>query len=189
MKKACYVLGAVLLLYSCAEGVKDGAANSEDNTDNDHMTHVRKNTEHSLAIYKAIETGDVSKLDSFMTPDIIDHEGNMGKDVVGIDSLKAHLSKIHLYFDNLKTEVISQGTSLDNNYHFALYRMRAKAKENPWGIPTGTEIDDTGVDVVKVRDGKASEHWGFMSQKDVNEMMASMGGGMVPTVSKDSTKR
>jgi predicted SnoaL-like aldol condensation-catalyzing enzyme len=159
-------------------------ANNED--DNDYMAQAKRNTEHNKEIYRAIETGDVSKLDSFIARDVVDHEGNMGKDIVGLDSLKVHLAQIHNYFDNMKFDVLSEATSLDNNYHYSMYRMTGKSKANPWGMPVGIDIDDTGIDVVKIRDGKAVEHWSFTSQKDMMEMMGAMGGGQAPAM-KDST--
>lgn len=112
----------------------------------------------------------------------------MGKDVVGLDSLKSHLGRIHTYFDGLKFELLSEGTSADNNYHFAMMRMTGKSKANPWGMPVGIDVDDTGVDVVKIRDGKATEHWSFTSTKDMMEMMNAPGPGNRPAMN-DSTKR
>ena len=103
----------------------------------------------------------------------------MGKDIVGIDSVKAFIGNIHNYFDGLKMESMSEATSEDGVYHFALVRMTGTAKQNPWGMPVGQKVDDMNVDVVKIKDGKASEHWMFASQKDMMEMMSAMpGGGM-----------
>ncbi|MFN2440737.1 MAG: hypothetical protein ABR503_16150, partial [Chitinophagaceae bacterium] len=108
MKKGLFALAGLFLLFSCNDTAnKDG--------DNDHMATASRYSENNKEIYRAIETGDVSKLDSFIARDVIDHEGNMGKDVVGLDSVKSHLSRIHTYFDGLKFEVISEGTSADNN--------------------------------------------------------------------------
>lgn len=187
MKKGLLVIAAgTFLLLSCNQSKVASASTS----DNDHEAMAKRNTDYNKEIYRAIETGDVSKLDSFVTKDVIDHEGsNTGKDVVGLDSLKASLGAIHNYFDGLKMEIISEGTSTDNNYHFSLIRMTGKAKQNPWGMPVGVAVDHTSMDVVKIKDGKAAEHWGFTSQKDVNEMMASMHGGNKEHMMKDSTNK
>ncbi|HVF82456.1 MAG TPA: nuclear transport factor 2 family protein [Flavisolibacter sp.] len=136
-------------------------------------------------IYQAIETGDVSKMDSLLSKDFVDHEGNMGKDIVGLDSVKQFLGSIHNYFDGLKMESLSEATSEDGVYHFAMVRMTGKAKANPWGIPVGKDIDDTSVDVVKIKDGKATDHWVFTSQKDMMEMMGAMNGASMPPTMKD----
>ncbi|MFN2458264.1 MAG: nuclear transport factor 2 family protein [Chitinophagaceae bacterium] len=184
MKQLLFVAGLALLI-SCNDGTT-GAGTNEDN--------AQRNGENSREVYRAIETGDVSKLDSFIAEDIIDHNGNPdGSDIRGRDSVKALLSRIRTYFDGLKIEHISDATSADGNYHFALIRMRGKAKQNPWGMPVGQDIDDTSVDVVKIRDGMATEHWGFMSMGDMQEMMAGMhgggGGGQKPPAAADTTQR
>ena len=186
MKKGFFALAAMVVFFACNDGVADGTANRDDN--NDHMEQASRNTEDNREIYRAIETGDVSKLDSFIAEDIVDHEGNMGKDIVGRDSVKQFISKIHTYFDGLKVESIADATSADGQYHFAMVRMTGKAKANPWGMPVGADVDDTSIDVVKIRDGKAVEHWGFTSQKDMMEMMGAMGGGQMPTM-KDGANR
>lgn len=183
MKKGFFAIAGMFLLFSCNDAAKDG-----DGKD-DFSTQAKRNSEHNKEIYRALETGDVSKLDSFIAPDIIDHAGNNGKDIEGLDSLKVHLSKVHTFFDNMKTEVIAEATSLDGQYHFSMVKTTGKAKQNPWGIPVGLEINDTNIDAVKIKDGKASEHWSFTSQEDINEMMAAMKGGKQPQAMKDSTKR
>ncbi|HEY0679814.1 MAG TPA: nuclear transport factor 2 family protein [Chitinophagaceae bacterium] len=172
MKKGLLALACMFMLLSCNDTAKDdNADNVGTAADKDKDEQSKRYSQNTREVYKAIETGDVSKLDSFIAKDVVDHEGNNGKDVVGLDSLKHYLGKMHTFFDGLKMEVLSEGTSPDGEYHFTMVRMRGKAKENPWGMPVGADIDDTGVDVVKVKDGLATEHWGFMSMKDIYEMM------------------
>ena len=173
MKRLFLMMIAAALLVSCDE--RTDAVGSRAGDDDQSM--AQRNTEHSRAIYRAIETGDVSGLDSVLDENIIDHNGGPdGSDLNGRDSVKHFISQIHLYFDNLKVEHVADATSADGNYHFAMVRMTGKSKENPWGMPVGIDMDDTMVDVVKIKDGMAAEHWGFMSQQDHNEIMGSMGG-------------
>ena len=187
MKRLLIAIASVALLYSC-DNTTAVAGTEEENK-------AAKNTENSKAVYRAIETGDVAALDSFLAEDIIDHNGNMdGSDIVGRDSVKAMLSKIHTYFDNFKIEFISDATSADGNYHYALSRMTGTSKANPWGMPVGMQMDDMSVDVIKIRDGKAAEHWGFMSMGDFQEIMKMMEGGQPNTAdtsrkTTDTTRR
>jgi ketosteroid isomerase-like protein len=180
MKKGLLAIAAGLfLLTSCNDQVKGVSADSNE--------EAKRNTENTKEVYRAIETGDVSKLDSFFSKDVVDHEGNMGKDIVGVDSVKAFLGNIHKYFDNLKMEMLSDATSTDGVYYFSLVRMTGKSKENPWGMPVGMDVDDTSVDVIKIKDGKATDHWSFTSMKDMMEMMSQMPGDMQPSKT-DTTK-
>lgn len=177
MKQLLFAFAAVILLYSCDNAKVAGS--EEDNM-------AARNTEHVKTIFKAIETGDVSAVDTLFADNIVDHNANMdGSDIVGKDSVKAMLTKIHTYFDGLKVEYISDATSEDGTYHYALSRMTGTAKENPWGMPVGMKMDDTSVDVIKLKDGKATDHWGFLSWGDINEMMK----GMSSQSMTDSTKK
>lgn len=165
MKKIIFALAGMTLFVACNDTSVAGTSKTNDST----ATTYTKNSE---AIYHAIETGDTSNLNDFIAEDIVDHNGgNNGQDIRGRDSVKAMLAQIHTYFDNFSIERISEATSADGNYHFALVRFRGTAKQNPWGMPMGMKMDDTYVDVVKISNNKATDHWGFMSNGDIMEMM------------------
>jgi predicted SnoaL-like aldol condensation-catalyzing enzyme len=167
MKKGLFAIAAGLfLLVSCNE-TKD----ANNGMSNEAMN--KKNVEHHEIVMRAIESGDVSKLDSIISKDAVDHDV-MGRDLVGLDSIKYFLGSLHNYFDGLKCEVLQSATSPDGQYFYATVRMTGKAKANPMGMPVGTDMDDTSVDLVKMKDGKAVDHWGFWSNKDVDEMMKGM---------------
>lgn len=170
MKKGFFAFAAALALAACNQ-TKD-ASTASGNAEEVN----KKNVENIKAAYHAIETGDVSKLDSLMSKDVVDHEGNMGKDIVGLDSLKANMAAMHNYIDNMKFDVLQSATSPDGKLFFATVRMTGKAKPNPWGMPVGKEMDDTNVDVVKIKDGKATDHWNFVSMKSMMETSASTPG-------------
>ncbi len=181
MKKLLFPLVAMVVMASCETKVAgDSSA--------DHTAAADRNAEGTKKVYHAIETGDVSGLDSLFTEDVIDHNGGpQGQDIKGRDSVKATLSKIHTYFDGLKLEMLHHATSADGQYHYATVRMTGKSKENPWGMPVGMDMDDTSVDVIKMKDGKCTEHWSFMSMGDFNEIMGMMQGGGKPPA-KDTAK-
>ena len=150
----------------------------------------KRNIENTHTVYRAIETGDVSKMDSLMSKNVVDHEGNMGKDIVGLDSLKYYLGTMHNYMDNLKFEVMQSATSADGQYFFSTVHMTGKAKANPWGMPVGKEVNDISMDLLKIKDGKATDHWSFASMKTMMEMMNSMpGADKMQAPKMDSTQK
>ena len=58
-------------------------------TDN-HNSQAEKNTANSKEVYRAAETGDVSRLDNFISADFVNYSGGAGdKEIKGRDSLKA----------------------------------------------------------------------------------------------------
>ncbi len=173
MKKFLFSIATAILCFfvSC----KDNDTAETSNTHSNNEKNIANNKE----VYRAMETGDVSRLDSIIDKDIIDH-GDMG-DIKGIDTLKRMFSQMHNRVKNLKMESIAEATSGD--YHFAYVRMRGTTNDASMGIPAGTEMDMTGIDLVKIKDGKAVEHWGFTQGRDMMKMM-SMDPNMKPCMDK-----
>ncbi len=152
MKKMLLIAAPVLLCFfvSCKDAEKEKA---------DQMKAA------NAAIYKAVETGDVSKVDSFIAKDAIDH-GMDVKDVVGVDNIKKSLGEMHSQFTNMKIEVVS--AAVDGDMSLTLTRMTGTPTA-PAGAPA---VNTLSVDVVKWKDGKAVEHWGYSDPRDMMKMMA-----------------
>jgi len=160
MKKLLLGVGVIMLVFnSCTDSKKTDTSTTT-------VSGAETNSMHSKEIYRAIETGDVSKVE-FLDDDIIDHEGSPDGDVKGKDNVKAMLADIHNHISNLKMETIADATSADGQYHFALIRMSGTTTDDKMGMPANTAMDHSSVDVVKVKDGKAVEHWGFYEMKSM----------------------
>lgn len=155
MKKILFGLSAILccILISCSN--EGGSA---------------KNITTSRDIFNGIETGDTAKLSSIAT-DAVDHAGPYG-DVTGGDSIKGMLAQIHTHIKDLKIEIINDVASGD--YVYTWNRWTGTALDSSMGFIPDRAFNVTGVDIVKFRDGKAVEHWGFVDQKDVIAMRAQM---------------
>jgi predicted SnoaL-like aldol condensation-catalyzing enzyme len=148
----------------------------KDSTTTNNNSVQETNKANSMKVHKAIETGDVSGLDSIIDKDFVDHSGPNG-DVKGLDSLKAFFTMLHSHVPDIKITAIANAT--DGDYNFDYNRMTGTTNSEFMGMPANYKFDMTGVDVVKVRDGKAVEHWSYA---DPNEMMKMMG-----EMKKDST--
>lgn len=173
MKRTFFLACISAMLLSCTDST------TVDVNEKHGDSTAQRNADHMKAIYAAIESGDTSKLRDIIAEDAVDHNGNPdGSDRQGRDSIVHYLSTINQYIDNLNMDVVSEGTSSDGAYHFALVRMTGTLKANPWGMPEGYKMDDTSVDVVKLNaNGQITDHWGFTSQEDMMEMMSMMQGG------------
>lgn len=125
-------------------------------------------------VYRALQTGDVSNLKNYIAADAIDHEGGAnGQDVVGADSIIAMIGSMHNSFTNLKMDIVAE--AVNGDYVFTLVHMTGTTTANPgMGMPPNKAIDSKSVDVVKLKNGMAVEHWEFLDPK---EMMAMMGTG------------
>lgn len=176
MKKFFFTVAACMLvsLISC----NDSATTSTSNND-----VQEKNKANFKLIHNALETGDVSKLDSIIDKDIVDHGSPMG-DVKGIDSVKKFFVNFHSHTKDVKIESIA--TATDGDYVFDYTRMTGTIVTPFMGMPAGP-MDMTSIDLVKLKDGKAVEHWSFMDIRDAMKMM----GGHKPDdkMAKDTTKK
>lgn len=125
-----------------------------------------------LSVYKGIETGDLSVMDKFVADDVIDHADK--EDIKGLENVKKMLADIHNHITNLKFTVISEATSIAGDFHFTLVRVTGTAKDEGMGMSANTPFDRTSVDVVRIKDGKIAEHWGFEDPKEMMKMMKTM---------------
>lgn len=157
MKKIFLALSAFFCCYLIA-------CNDNSNSGND------KNLSASRDIFKGIETGDTNKLAPIAT-DAVDHAGPYGE-VTGGDSIKAMLAQIHNHVKDLKIEILNDVSSGD--YVYTWNKWSGTALDSSMGFAPNQPFNTSGVDVVKFRDGKAVEHWGFIDQKDVMAMRAQM---------------
>ncbi|HUS02220.1 MAG TPA: ester cyclase [Chitinophagaceae bacterium] len=141
--------------------------------DNNNATVVGKGDtqrEKNLAsvdiIDQAFKTGDVSKLDSAVATDFLDHTDQGDK--VGRDSLKTMVTWLHKNFTDMKTEKLHE--LADDEYVMSWMRWTGTSKGVP-SMPDGP-YDMHAMEVTKFKDGKAVEHWTYMDMKEMMKMMA-----------------
>ena len=159
MKRLLFAISTVLMYFfiSCRNG-SGGNSQSEKDLANNH------------AIYKAIETGDISRIKDFIAKDAVDHGGPEGQEIKGGDNILAMIGSMHNRFTDFNIDIIADAASGD--YLFTLSRLTGTTTANPgMGMPPNKKIDSKSVDVVKVKDGKAIEHWSFMDPKEMMAMM------------------
>jgi predicted ester cyclase len=157
MKKNLFVVCASICFFL-------SACNNSANSGNDN------NISTSRDIFKGIETGDTTKLSS-IAADAVDHAGPYGE-VTGVNSIKGMLAQIHAHIKDLKIEIINDVASGD--YVYTWNKWTGTALDSSMGFTPNQSFNTSGVDIVRFRDGKAVEHWGFVDQKDVIAMRAQM---------------
>lgn len=162
MKKILFSTAvAVFLLIACKDATTTSSAMSDSTNE--------KNLADNNTVNKAIMTGDRATLDSFISNDAVDHMGPNGKEMDNGDSIKAMLADMHNHIKDMNMDVIAEASNKD--YIFTFTRMTGTTTDSTMGMPAGTKIDSKGVDVVRIKDHKMVEHWGFV---DPAEMMKQM---------------
>jgi predicted ester cyclase len=169
MKRLLFVapLSLLCMLFSCKDS-NSSDSNSAPAVDSTASAQADKNTENTKAVFRGIESGDLSKMNDFVSPDLVDHTP-MG-DVRGLDSVKKMLAEIHNHVPDVKMEMISDASNA--NYHFSLIKMTGTVKDNFMGMPANTTINDTSVGVEKIVNGKITDHWRFASPNQMMKMMS-----------------
>jgi hypothetical protein len=125
------------------------------------------------AVNDAISSGDLGKLDQYIAANGVDHAGEHG-DIKGLDSIKANLKRFHDEYKDMKLESVQDASGGD--YVFSLTRFTGTNTVASMGAPAGTHFDMTSVQVVKFgSDGKATDHWEYLSMADAMKMMGAYG--------------
>jgi predicted ester cyclase len=158
---------ATVVLSSCnnSETSSTMASDSKDSTGN---SMDQQNLEKNRSMYTAIQKGDSATIRSMIADDAVDHQSPNGQEVKGVDSITHMLSDIHNHVKDMKFDVVAD--AIKGDYIFAMVDMKGTATDNTMGMPAGSKMDGKTVDVVKVKDGKMVEHWGFMDWQDVMKM-------------------
>ena len=154
-------------LISCNSDSKPADTATPATAANTISAKAQKNLDAMHVVDKAFQTGDVSGIDSVVAADFVDHTD---KGTANRDSLKAMI-KMTATDKTMKMETVKEVA--DDDYVFAMMHMSGTG--DGVMMPAGP-YDMHSVEVVKFKDGKAVEHWGYMEMGEVSKMMASMPG-------------
>lgn len=171
MKKLLFILIAATICFLTACNEK--AATTEGMSD-----AARKNLDAFHAVDSAFQSGDLSRIDSVVASDFVDHtpEGDKGR-----DSLKAMITMMK-NAGTMKSETKKEFA--DDEYVMAWMRWTGTSNGSIPNMPAGP-YEMNGVEVVRFKDGKAVEHWAFMDARDLMKMM----GPQMPAPSPTSTDK
>jgi steroid delta-isomerase-like uncharacterized protein len=108
--------------------------------------------------YEAINQNNLDALDEVAAPDITDHDPAPGQ-APGLEGVKQWFSSMHTAFPDFQMnveEMIAEGDKV-----VARVRMSGTHQGEFMGIdPTGNRVEISGIDILRVADGKIVEHWG-----------------------------
>jgi predicted SnoaL-like aldol condensation-catalyzing enzyme len=135
----------------------------------------------NLALVKnirdAIDSSQWNKLDDYIAADAIDHDGDQGY-IKGRDSIKMMLQMWHTMADD-KVSVIRE--LADDDYVMTWVDSKGKYLVAGQGHKAGDTFAAEIMDITKVANGKAVEHWMMMMPADAMKMMASTTAPAVQT--------
>lgn len=177
MKNAIYLLIMFLPFLSCKEQGDGQAANTSNQND--------ANEKRMLEFYQSVMNAhNPALIDSFCTVDFIDHQpfagypGNLTGLKNGFSDMMAGFPDITFSVEMIK----SWGDTV-----MTKFRLRGTNSGSLMGMPaTNKPIDVEGVDIVVLKNGKASEHWGYMEEV---KMMNQLGMGATAAKENEESSR
>ena len=126
-------------------------------------------------IEEVLNKGNLDVVDELIAEDVIDHNPWPGQSP-GSAGVKEQMAMLRNAFPDLRLDIeveIAEGDLLATVETFT-----GTHEDMFMGIPaSGTKVSVTGIDVVRVSNGKFTEHWGLF---DTAAMMEQL--GMMPTV-------
>ena len=125
---------------------------------------------------EVLNAGDMAVIDEIVHDDLVDHE-----EVPGLPPTKAGVSMwvnmLRSAFPDMHVTVLRMVAEGDEVWVHS--RLTGTHRGEFMGIPpTEQKIDIEGIDRVRVRDGKAIEHWGVT---DTAKMLEQMGVAPMPS--------
>ena len=164
MKNLILIASAVCfcLLISC---------NNDKTASGGMSDKAKKNLESATAVGKMFETGDFSKLGDYVAADGVDHSTMKGE-VKGVDSMKAAYSQMMTTMGDMKNKTVKELADDDYVFQWMEETATAKVDDPAMGIKAGSTNTFNAIEVSKFNsDGKATDHWSFISWGDMMKMM------------------
>src|SRR6187402_926127 len=160
MKKFLFILFAAASCFL-------SACNTKDATTGGTSDAARKNLDAFHAVDNAFQSGDISRIDSVVASDFVDHtpKGDYNRD--SLKTMIAMMKKAGTMKSEIKKEFA------DDEYVMAWMHWTGTSNGSMPDMPAGP-YDMNGIEVVRFKDGKAVEHWAFMDARDMMKMMSSM---------------
>jgi steroid delta-isomerase-like uncharacterized protein len=136
------------------------------------MRTTEENKELARRFYdEVLNSHNVSGLKSFVMTDFIDHNPSPGYTGKGLDDLAAQLNEILTAIPDLRVTI---DLIIAEEDKVVTYLTMSGTNSGPFGNipPTDKPVKFNGIDIVRIKDGKAAERWGLT---DDFSMMTQMG--------------
>jgi steroid delta-isomerase-like uncharacterized protein len=134
--------------------------------------------EENKAIAQAILDMFVGKMSldragDYIAANSIDHQGIPGVDTNGVEGFKRVVTIYHGAFPDMT--MVNDFVVAEGDKVVAHFKATGTNTGDFAGMPaTGKSIDIEGVDVMRIADGKAVEHWGYFEEQKMMEQLGLM---------------
>ncbi len=152
---------------------------------------VMKNKEGCKQWMEAFNSGNWDAMEKLTDPNIVEHSPAPGQKP-GRDGMMAMMKEFKAAFPDMKMTIVDM--TAEGDKVSVLSRMEGTNSGQFMGMPaTGKKVDVMGMDLIKITNGKASEHWGYMEMDKFMQQMGMMppppGGEMKGDMKKGDMKK
>ena len=172
MKSIIYISAIALIAASCSSSNNSGGMKASEN-----KAKVQRFYD------EVINAHNTAMVDSFCTSDFVDHNPDEGHSGKGTDDLKAGFNDFFTAFPDIKISpnfMIAQGDTVVAHVTITGTNSGMMGK-----MPaTNKQMTIDGIDIIALKDGKATDRWGFF---DMMKMMHEMGMMPPPGAMMDSS--
>ncbi|HET9137471.1 MAG TPA: ester cyclase [Candidatus Kapabacteria bacterium] len=172
---ACIVCLCAVSIISCNKG--GGAAGAADSGAIKADSTKKAQIAAYMAVNDMFNTGKFDDMGKYIEANYVEHNLHPGEKP-GLDGLKEHMTMLRAAFPDVKFTI--NNITADSNMIWALMTITGTNSGPFMGMPaTGKAINFQGVDIVKLQNGKCTDHWGFYQDMKMMEqmgMMPPMGG-------------
>lgn len=104
--------------------------------------------------------GNLMLIDEMVTDDVVDHEEGLPGQPPGKEGVKFYVNAIRTAFPDLAVKT-SEPALAEGNLEAAHVILTGTHQGDFAGVPaSGKSVEFSGIDIVRVEDGKVAEHWG-----------------------------
>src|SRR5947209_3115027 len=175
MKRTLMFLGsaalATVMLSACAKSGEQ-ANNSADSSKMMATNNAEANKAKTRQFYEEVMNGKkLETIDALCAADFTDHNPDPGSSGKGTGELKKEFTEwfksmpdMHITIDNMAAE----GDMVWTMFHFT---GTMKGDMGPNMKATNKSCNVGGIDVVRIKDGKAVERWGYIDQMSMMQQL------------------
>jgi predicted ester cyclase len=125
--------------------------------------------------YAIMSGGDLDELDELMVPGFIDHDPEPDQ-APGAEGVKEAFRRMRSGFPDMK--LTPEAIYTDGDTLIARVRVTGTHNGEYFGIPpTGKSVDITGIDIVRLEEGKAVERWGVFDALNLMQQLGQVPAG------------
>jgi steroid delta-isomerase-like uncharacterized protein len=178
---AAGLLAGALVALSACDKKTAADASPNDTTAASGADAMTTNKDRSRAfVEEVINKGNAAAIDEYITPDFVEHTAPPGEDST-IAGLRKWVSEMHTGMPDGHVEIVNLWA--DGDYVIMHTRQTGTNSGPMMGMPaTNKKMDVRGVDIIKIKDGKATDHWGYYEEMKMAKQL-----GMLPDMPMPGT--